>query len=183
LSTYTRACGNRTLVPYTAPLRAPLTTVRTSWYRGSRIMRSMAACCQLVFVPGHCEPSAGCQGVVSRLEAIDGCGHLSATKHPTKRCRCEYHCSIAAIRKVVHKVTLAEVRAVEAGITAILGRANTAHRLEGRGKRELTYLLRLKPRQRLDRPDDTLAGLTNRHEAFPSRLTPSPVWLLHEPVL
>lgn len=46
----TRACGNRTLVPYTAPLRAPLSTARTSWYFGSRMTRSIAVC---VGVSGH----------------------------------------------------------------------------------------------------------------------------------
>lgn len=42
-ASYTSACGNRTLVPYTAPLRAVLTTDRTSRYRGSTTMRSSAA--------------------------------------------------------------------------------------------------------------------------------------------
>ena len=43
-SFYTRACGNRTLVPYTMPFRTPFTSERMSWYLGSRTTFSIAAC-------------------------------------------------------------------------------------------------------------------------------------------
>lgn len=44
----TNACGKRTLVPYTAPFRAPLSTASTSWYFGSRMTRSIAVCVVVV---------------------------------------------------------------------------------------------------------------------------------------
>jgi len=40
----TRACGKRTLVPYTAPLRTALTRVSGAWYLGSSTADSRAAC-------------------------------------------------------------------------------------------------------------------------------------------
>lgn len=42
--THTSACGNRTLAPYTAPLRAVLMNDRRSWYRGSWTISSSAVC-------------------------------------------------------------------------------------------------------------------------------------------
>lgn len=53
--TYTSACGKRTLAPYTMPFRTPFTSVRMSWYFGSRTIFSSAdhkllvcACCNLL---------------------------------------------------------------------------------------------------------------------------------------
>lgn len=43
-TTYTSACGKRTLHPYTTPFLTPFTSVRISWYFGSRTMRSRAVC-------------------------------------------------------------------------------------------------------------------------------------------
>lgn len=43
-STYTSACGNRTLLPYTMPFLTPFTSVRMSWYLGSNTIFSSAAC-------------------------------------------------------------------------------------------------------------------------------------------
>ena len=39
---YTRACGNRTFVPYTMPFRMPFTSARMSWYFGSKTIFSSA---------------------------------------------------------------------------------------------------------------------------------------------
>lgn len=41
--TYTSAWGNRTLLPYTIPFLTPFTSVRTSWYFGSRAIFSSAS--------------------------------------------------------------------------------------------------------------------------------------------
>lgn len=42
---YTRACGKRTLAPYTAPLRAALRSTRRGFKFGLSAMASSVACC------------------------------------------------------------------------------------------------------------------------------------------
>lgn len=44
---YTRACGKRTLAPYTAPLRAALRSVRRGFRFGLSAMASRVSCCRV----------------------------------------------------------------------------------------------------------------------------------------
>lgn len=46
--TITSACGKRIFAPYTIPLRAPFTIVKSEWYLGFSITRSTAACTPLI---------------------------------------------------------------------------------------------------------------------------------------
>ena len=54
---YTSACGKRTLAPYTMPFRTPFTSVRMSWYLGSRMIFSSADCSKSVHA-AHSSPCA-----------------------------------------------------------------------------------------------------------------------------